>query len=36
MSPVRTKNVSIACLALYFSSRLVGSQSICFAVFITE
>ena len=36
MSPARTKNVSIACLALYFSSRLVGSQIICFAVFITE
>ena len=36
MSPERTKNVSIACFALYFSSGLVGSQSICLAVFITE
>ena len=30
------EEVSIACLALYFSSRLVGSQIICLAVFITE
>jgi len=36
MSPLRTKNVSMACLALYFSSRLVGSQSICLPVLLTE
>ena len=35
-SPVRTKNVSMACLALYFSSRLVGSHTSCRAVFMTE
>ena len=35
-SPARTKNVSMACLALYFSSRAVGSQSICLPVFMSE
>jgi len=35
-SPPRTKNVSIACFALYLSSRLVGSQRSWRAVFISE
>jgi hypothetical protein len=35
-SPLRTKNVSIACLALYFSSRDVGSHNSCRAVFMIE
>ena len=35
-SPRRTKKLSTACLALYFSSRVVGSHSSCLAVFITE
>ena len=35
-SPTRTKKVSVACLALYFSSRVVGSQSIALAVFMIE
>ncbi len=35
-SPARTKNVSSACLALYFSSLVVGSQSRWRAVFMIE
>ena len=36
MSPSRTKKLSTACLALYFSSRDVGSHSSCLAVFMIE
>jgi len=35
-SPSLTKKPSMACLAWYFSLRLVGSQSICLPVFMTE
>jgi len=35
-SPVRIKNVSIAALALYFASRVVGRKSACFTVFWIE
>ena len=35
-SPIRTKKLSTACFALYFSSRDVGSHSNCLAVFMTE
>jgi hypothetical protein len=35
-SPLRTTKVSAACLALYFSSRLVGSHSIWRPVFMIE
>ena len=35
-SPLRTKNVSMACFALYFSSLDVGSQSSWRAVFMIE
>ena len=35
-SPARQKNESTACLALYLASRLVGSQSACLTVLLSE